>query len=134
MAMLKNRYDCVKTLIDLKDTDVNCKDDRGRSLVSCVLENLNDQSFETISFLLREKKADVNLPDKDGWGPLHFACQKTKTGYTQPRYNRHNYYGGGGYFGGYDQPQTAIANEEEENRQNTYLRLIVSTNDRFLSN
>ena len=74
--MLKNRYDCVKALIDLKNTDINCKDDRGRSLVSCTLENLNEQSMENLKILIKDKKVDINLPDRDGWTPLHFACQQ----------------------------------------------------------
>lgn len=78
MAMLKNRYESVKTLIDLEKTDVNCKDDRGRSLVSCILENLTDQSMENLTLLLRQKKADPNVADREGWTSLHYACQKVK--------------------------------------------------------
>lgn len=76
--MLKNRYESVKALIDLAQTDVNCKDDRGRTLVSCILENLTSQSMDNLTLLLKQKKADPNIGDRDGFMPLHYACQKVR--------------------------------------------------------
>ncbi len=63
----------MKTLLENPVTDINCKDDNGRTLISVAIDNLSHQSLENIKFLL-SKKADVNLPDLKGWTPLHFAA------------------------------------------------------------
>lgn len=69
----------MSALVDLEGTDVNCKDDRGRTLISCILENLNEQSMESLNLLLQRKKADPNVPDLQSFTPLHYACQKVRT-------------------------------------------------------
>jgi len=53
--MLKNNYHCVKTLLAYPAVDVNAKDDHGRTLVSLLVSNLNQENFDRISFLIKER-------------------------------------------------------------------------------
>ena len=55
VAMQKNHFRCVKKLLSYKETDVNCKDDAGRTLVSLSIDNVTDNSIEHLKFLVLEK-------------------------------------------------------------------------------
>lgn len=63
VAALKNNFGIVKKLLQYPNTDVNCKDDEGRTLVSNSVDNLSDKSLEHLKFLIAEKGADVNIVD-----------------------------------------------------------------------
>ena len=79
VAMLKNNFECVKKLLLYPDTDVNCKDDQGRTLISSAVDTVSRNSFDHIKYLIIEKKADTNIPDVQGLTVLHYACQLHKT-------------------------------------------------------
>ena len=53
-----------------KDVDVNCRDDKGRTLLSLCLLDINPKSEEFIEFLLTQKNADPSIADVDGVTPL----------------------------------------------------------------
>jgi len=53
--MLKNNFHCVQTLLAYPETDVNAKDDHGRSLLSLLVSNLSEENFKIISSLIRER-------------------------------------------------------------------------------
>jgi len=53
----------VKTLLNYPSTDVNCKDDEGRTLISSSLSRFNADSFEYMKYLILEKNADVKIAD-----------------------------------------------------------------------
>lgn len=55
VAMQKNHFGCVKKLLSYKETDVNCKDDAGRTLVSLSLDNINENILDHLRFLVDEK-------------------------------------------------------------------------------
>jgi hypothetical protein len=55
VAMQKNHFGCVKKLLSYPETDVNCKDDNGRTLVSSSIDNLTEASLSHIKYLLKEK-------------------------------------------------------------------------------
>ena len=59
MAMLKNNFHCVKTLLSYPETDVNAKDDNGRTLVSLLIDNFSEDNFERITFLIRERVGSI---------------------------------------------------------------------------
>lgn len=65
----------MKVLLNYESTDVNCKDDEGRTLVSSSLSKFTADSFEYIKFLILEKGADVCIADLQGKTPLHYATQ-----------------------------------------------------------
>ena len=44
IAMLKNHEGCVKTFLEYQDVDVNCKDEKGRTLLSLSLININERT------------------------------------------------------------------------------------------
>ena len=58
-----------------ENVDVNCKDDKGWTLLALCLLNVNKQSEEFIEFLLKDKKADPNLADIDDVTPLILLAQ-----------------------------------------------------------
>ena len=62
--MLKNHEGCVKKFLEHPEVDVNCKDEKGRTLLTLSLLNLREGSFEFIKYLI-EKGADPNLLDAD---------------------------------------------------------------------
>ena len=55
VAMLKNNFHCVKKLLQIPDIDVNCKDDKGRTLLSQTVLELSKSNFEQLKFLVKEK-------------------------------------------------------------------------------
>lgn len=71
--MLKNHEGCVKTFLEYVDVDVNCKDEKGRTLLSLSLININERTEAFVKYLL-EKNADTNIADVDGKTPLHYLA------------------------------------------------------------
>jgi hypothetical protein len=65
----------VKALLNYESTDVNCKDDEGRTLVSASLSKFNADTFEYIKFLILDKNADITLTDLNNCSPLHYAAK-----------------------------------------------------------
>ena len=55
VAMQKNHFGCVKKLLSYKETDVNCKDDAGRTFVSLSINNINENIVDHLKFLVIEK-------------------------------------------------------------------------------
>jgi len=53
--MLKNNFHCVKTLLSYPETDVNAKDEYGRTLVSLLIDVISEDNLDRITFLLRER-------------------------------------------------------------------------------
>lgn len=74
VAMLKNNLGTMRKLLSYPDTDVNCKDNQGRSLIMVAIETINKQNLEHIEYLLKEKNADPNITDMQGYNALHYAC------------------------------------------------------------
>ena len=74
VAMLKNNLGTMKKLLSFPDTDVNCKDNEGRTLIMVAIDTLNKQNLEHIEYLLKEKNADPNMTDVQGYNALHYAC------------------------------------------------------------
>ena len=60
IAMLKNHQGCVKRLLEQPNVDVNCKDEKGRTLLLLSLFSMNPESVEFIKYLLT-KGADPNI-------------------------------------------------------------------------
>jgi ankyrin repeat protein len=77
VALQKNLFGVVKALLNYERTNVNCKDDEGRILVSSSLSKFTADSFEYIKFLILEKNADVTIGDLRGKTPLHYAALLT---------------------------------------------------------
>jgi len=76
IAMLKNHYGMVKYLLSLPGIDVNCKDEKGRTLVSLAIELETEEALEYMEYLLKEKSADPNIQDINGLSPLHYLLAK----------------------------------------------------------
>ena len=55
VAMLKNNFHCVKTLLALPNININCKDEEGRTLISQTILELTRPTFEHLKFLVLEK-------------------------------------------------------------------------------
>lgn len=63
--MLKNHEGIVKKFLDMPDVDVNCKDEKGRTLLTMALLDITDRTPKFVRYLL-EKGADPNVEDIDG--------------------------------------------------------------------
>lgn len=65
-----------QALLDQLDTDINAKDEKGKTLLHLVLA----QDFERKNFvdMLVKKKADVNIGDNNGNTPVHIAVANNK--------------------------------------------------------
>lgn len=50
-------------MLSYPSTDVNCKDDEGRTLISSSLSKFTVDTFEYIKYLILEKNADVKIAD-----------------------------------------------------------------------
>ena len=80
VALLKSYFSCLRKMLDYPDTNVNCIDDQGRTLVSNAIKSINSESFNHVSFLLKEKKADPNIPDSNGLTAFDYLCSHTIEG------------------------------------------------------
>ena len=76
IAMLKNHHGCVKSFLEYPEVDVNCKDEKGRILLTLALL---DKSKDTTSFIeyLLKKGADPNIADIDGNTSLHHLAKQS---------------------------------------------------------
>ena len=72
--MLKNHYGCVKRMIEHPDIDLNCKDEKGRTLISLSLLAIDEATSEFINYLLK-KGANPNIADTDGNTPFHVIAR-----------------------------------------------------------
>ena len=61
IAMLKGHFGIVDYLLSQPKVDASLVDDQGRSLVSQLCMNLNEDSYKNLKFLLLKKKIDANL-------------------------------------------------------------------------
>jgi ankyrin repeat protein/predicted DNA-binding WGR domain protein len=75
VAQLKCYFSCLRTMLNNPITNVNCIDDKGRTLVSNALKILNEANFIHVSFLLIEKKADLSIADAKGLTPFEHLLQ-----------------------------------------------------------
>ena len=53
----------VKKLLSYPSTDVNCKDDEWKTLISSSLCKFTIDTYEYIKYLVLEKNADVTIAD-----------------------------------------------------------------------
>jgi ankyrin repeat protein len=74
VALMKSYFCCLRKMLDNPDTNVNCVDDQGRTLVSNSIIALNNENFNHVSFLLKEKKADPNIADVKGLTAFDHLC------------------------------------------------------------
>jgi len=74
VSLLKNHIGCMKKLLSYKNTDVNCKDEGGRTIVMSAIQSLTADNAQQIQFLLKEKAANPNIEDLLGSTALHYIC------------------------------------------------------------
>ena len=74
IAMMKNQQGCVKKFLGFEGVDVNCKDEKGRTLLTMALCDVTDTTADFVKYLL-EKGADPNIKDIDGQTSMHFLAQ-----------------------------------------------------------
>ena len=65
IAMLKNHEGVVKKFLDMPDVDVNCKDEKGRTLLTMALLDISERTPAFVKYLL-SRGADPNIEDVDG--------------------------------------------------------------------
>jgi len=70
IAMLKNRKACIKKLLEQPDVQVNCKDLRGRTLLSMTLLKVDEQAEQYVQKIL-EIGGDASIADLENNIPLH---------------------------------------------------------------
>jgi ankyrin repeat protein len=74
IAMLNNHFGTVKRLLQEETVDVNGKDDKGRTLLSMAVMNLEEPNcVDFVKFLL-DKGADPNMGDVNKVTPLHILA------------------------------------------------------------
>ena len=66
VALLKSYFCCLRKMLSYPNTNVNCVDDEGRTLVSNAVKTVSRETYNHVSFLLQEKNADPNIPDTAG--------------------------------------------------------------------
>ena len=73
--MLKNNSAAMNKLLSYPNTDVNCKDNQGRTLVMVAVDALSKTSLDHLKSLIVDKGADITMKDLQGNTALHHACQ-----------------------------------------------------------
>jgi ankyrin repeat protein/predicted DNA-binding WGR domain protein len=74
VALLKSYFSCLRKMLDYPQTDVNCVDDEGRTLVSNSVKVLNEESLIQVTFLIKDKKANPNIADAKGLTAFDYLC------------------------------------------------------------
>jgi ankyrin repeat protein/predicted DNA-binding WGR domain protein len=87
VALLKSYFSCLRKMLDYPQTDVNCIDDEGRTLVSNSVKSPNEESLAQIIFLLKEKKANPNIQDSKGLTAFDYLCLQTPETITRRQLN-----------------------------------------------
>ena len=72
--MLKGHFRIVDYLLARNDVDASMVDDEGRSLVSQLCLNLNEDSVKNLKFLLQKNKINVQTKTTEGLSPLHILA------------------------------------------------------------
>ncbi|CDW76924.1 nad(+) adp-ribosyltransferase-3 [Stylonychia lemnae] len=71
VAMLKGHFGIVDYMINLKNLDASFQDDTGKTLISQLCININEETANNLKFLLQKGKIDPTLVDSQGFSPLH---------------------------------------------------------------
>lgn len=74
IAMLNNHFGTVKRLLQEKDVDVNGKDDKGKTLLSMAIMNIEEPTCYDFTKYLISKGAGVNICDVNKATPLHILA------------------------------------------------------------
>lgn len=77
IAMLNNHLGTVKRLLQEENVDVNGKDDKGRTLLSMAMLNIEDATSIDFAKFLLDKGADLNMGDVSQVTPLHVLARYT---------------------------------------------------------
>ena len=83
IAMLKNHFGIVKYLLNNTEVDINIRFDRGNTLLIHSIIALNEKTFSEVEYLVKEKKADVNLQNIDGKSVIHMLAEYTFEKYIE---------------------------------------------------
>lgn len=72
----------IKAFHALSDDSMSAKDHQGRTAMHHAVRTLSKESLMQIfgDFLTPREGNDVNVPDLDGWTPLHWACRGSRDG------------------------------------------------------
>jgi ankyrin repeat protein len=73
VAMLLSHQGCVKKFLDYPDVDVNCKDEKGKTLLTLALLDVSETTATFVKYLL-DKGADPNIEDVDGKTSMHYLA------------------------------------------------------------
>lgn len=65
----------MKQLLAMEEVDPNAQDSGGRTALSHAAEM---HEVEAVRVLMKDKRVDVNLADKDGWTPMTWITKKVK--------------------------------------------------------
>lgn len=63
----------MKKFLDMPDVDVNCKDEKGRTLLTMALLDISERTPTFAKYLL-SRGADPNIEDVDGQISLHYLA------------------------------------------------------------
>lgn len=74
IAMLKNHEGIVKKFLDMPGIDVNCKDEKGRTLLTMALLDISERTSSFVKYLL-QRGADPNIEDIEGQISLHYLAK-----------------------------------------------------------
>ena len=74
VALLKSYFSCLRKMLENENTDVNCVDDEGRTLISNAIKTISAENFNHAAYLLKDKKADPNISDIKGLTAFDYLC------------------------------------------------------------
>ena len=72
--MLTNHKGCVKQFLGFPNVDVNCKDEKGNTLLTMSLLDMTESTPDFVQYLL-DKGADPNIKDVNGQTALHYLAK-----------------------------------------------------------
>eukprot|EP00347_Sterkiella_histriomuscorum_P000305 403376393 len=71
IAMLKGHFGIVDYMVNLKQINASFQDDQGRTLISQLMMNINEDSVKNLKFLIEKSRIDCTLKDNEEMSPLH---------------------------------------------------------------
>jgi ankyrin repeat protein/predicted DNA-binding WGR domain protein len=90
VAMLKNHFKIINKLLTYPNIDVNCKDDKGRTLLSNSVRNITQKTVDFIELIIEHHNADVRIPDLEGDTALHHLLKNVDSNCFQVNYQTAN--------------------------------------------
>lgn len=93
LAAREGNSSLIEAFYKYSANSITSKDYQGRTAMHHAVRTLSKESLKKTfgEFLRPDKNNHVNIPDADGWTPLHWACRKSREGVMEMLLSQYKY-------------------------------------------